>query len=294
MLNNKFVVSKSNESQTTIAKSATINGVSPYSGRNCSLTFKPTKTNTGIVFEVGGKNIPATYKFVKYSESNHTTTLKKGGVEIRTVEHLLSAIYGLGIDNISIKLSNSFIPMKTACAQEFADVLIKTGIKKLKAKRKYLCVNSVLHFNEKEDDRYAVFKPANCLKINSTTSFNNIIGTKKVNFQWTPKCYMEEVSWARSFLRTPLDKNLEIWSDVRKTFKFLPKDPKESPIIVFSNEYFYTPLKTVDEPARHKILDFMGDIALLGIRIKSEIELFKPGHRFTRDIVRSLSKQLEQ
>jgi len=293
MLKNKIKIIKGRDFQLTLKEAVEIEGWSLYSGEKCNLEILPAPADIGLIFKTGGKEIKSCLEHINFEEKSHTTSLKKGNLKIKTVEHLLAALWGLGIDNAFINLSKPFIPFIDASAEYYVKRIQETGVKKLGKKRKYLKFKQKHKFIEKGDDRYAIFSPAEGLKIDSTISFDNIIGTQRSIYKWDRQSFGREIAWARSFLRTELDYQGEIWRNIRKKFKLLPSNPFYSPIVVFTKDKYSMPLKTPDELARHKILDFFGDIALLGIRIEASVQLFKPGHRFTRQIVREIASFLE-
>ena len=284
---------KSNEPQTTLTKPVTIRGYGLTSGNICAIICKPAGAGKGIKFLVGRLEIPALWKNFDEGELDHTTTLIRNKVRIKTVEHLLSALWGLDIDNATLELEGGEVPLVDGSAQGYVAYLLAGGISKLPAKRTYIEIVRDVRFTMPGDDRWGLVTPAKSLSIESTSEFPNILGKKTVTYIHSPSNYRRYISWSRTFLRSPLDDKGEIWQDVRLKFPLLPKDPKKSPIIVYSNKEFITPLHSEDEPARHKVLDFIGDIAPLGYRIKGKFKLYKPGHRFTRKIVKELAIQAD-
>lgn len=280
--------------QKTVKDIITISGGSPYTKEKCKIKISPSRENTGITFITKNDiKIPALIAYTKDDNDVHTTSLKKGDEEIKTVEHLLSAVWGMGIDNAIIKMYTSHLPFLDASAKGYSEKIDRVGIETQKRLRKYVKIKTIIKFVENpEDERRAILIPSDKTIIRSTTSFNNIIGTKTVEFDCDEDEYLHKISFARTFLRSPLDDQGKVWDYVRKLFPFIPLDPKNSPIIVYDDEKFITILQTEDEPARHKVLDFIGDISLLGYRLLSEIELNLPGHRFTRQIAKEISSKL--
>jgi len=283
------------DSELTVKDTIVLSGISFYSKKKVKAIIKPAGADTGIVFKKGDRLIPAISESIKFREDSHTTSLQKGVVTIKTIEHLMSALWGMGVDNAIIVLDEGAqIPFRDASSKYYTGEIKKVGVKTLKKKRKYLIFKKEVRFIEsKDDDRYAVFKPSSGLCITSTTSFPAPIDTKTVRFTWNPEIYENDISWARSFLRAPLDDDGLLWQKLRKKFGLLPEDPIDSPVLTYNRDSFITKLLKQDEPARHKLLDFIGDIALLGVRIKADVEVYKPGHRFTRKIVRDITKELK-
>lgn len=288
MLKNKLSIIETGH-RKTISQPCLINGYSLFSKKKCWAKILPARANFGLVFQYQNVRVRAIWSNIDQGEKEHTTTLIKNNLRIRTTEHLLAALWGLGIDDALIILSEPAIPLRDASAEYYTATLKKAGIKKIKAPRKYLVFCKKHKFKENDnDDRWAIFSPSSKLIIDSTTSFNNLIGSQRVIFRTTSQNFQKQIAWARSFFRPPIN-NKSDWEKLRSKIAFLPPNPRQSPIIVFNHTRYLTPLRKDDEPGRHKILDFIGDISLLGIRIKAKIKLFKPGHRFNRQIVQKLS-----
>lgn len=283
--------------QITLKKQVVLKGGDPYSsGKSCEAFIYPAPGDTGIVFEINGVGIPANYRYMKKNIDEYTTTLKKGKIEIKTVEHLLSALWGLGIDNAVVELTSGKVPFLDASAEFYCRQLKAAGKKRQKPKRKYLSFKREEKFEyAKELDRFAIFKPADELSVDSTTVFNNLVGKQKFFHKWTPENYFKDIAWARSFLNSPMpEEGGGKWERIRKKIKILPTDPGQSPLIIYTDKAYITPLKAPNECARHKVLDFYGDISLLGIRIKANVILHKPGHEFTRQIVSEVAEKLDE
>lgn len=285
----------SHDLQLTITRPVRIAGKSLYKGIACSATIQPADEDCGLVFEVDGDFIPARHEFMKTGIDGYTTVLKKGSLEIRTVEHLLSAIWGSGIDNAVIKLDSDQIPLIDGSAQAYCKNLQTVGIKRQKKFRKYITFDREQRFELSSDpDRYVIFKPGNNLVVAATSVFKNIIGTQSFSHVWSPQDYLREISWARSFLNSPVEPHGgEVWDNVRKSLPLLPQDPRQSPVIVYTQTEYLTPLKVSNEPVRHKVLDFYGDVSLVGWRIKAGIIIYKPGHNFTREVVTAIASGLK-
>lgn len=294
MLKNKIFIDDSADKQQTVASGIIIQGPSIYTPRVVKLVIKPAPADFGLQFGVGGKLIPCLINYAKFDDSEHTTSLVYKGLQIKTVEHLLSSLWGMGVDNALLELDSGYIPTLDGSAEYYTKAIQQTGLEAQKANRHYIGFNDQHKFIESNSDpRYATFGPSSSEVVKSTTAFNNLIGSKTVAYSDKPDIYASQIAWARTFLRSPLDDEGMVWEHMRKIFPQLPQDHTKSPIIVFNDTRFFTPLKSDDEPARHKILDFVGDMALLGIRVKASIELFLPGHRFTRKIVSELRKELD-
>jgi UDP-3-O-[3-hydroxymyristoyl] N-acetylglucosamine deacetylase len=277
--------------QTTIKKAIDIIGYSMEQGEKCSAKVLSSKAGSGIVFVLsGGVMIPANPESIKI-ETDYTTSLVKGKYEIRTVEHLLSALWGLGIDNAKIELSGNSVPLLDGSSKSYCKLILAAGTKELSEERNVLKFENPYKYTySKDSDRYIEFKPSDKLKLVGMIDFPNLIGKQSFSHTWSPSNYYNDISWARTFMNSPLDDDNAVWETVRKRIKMLPEDPAKSPMIVYKENHYITPLKKENEPIRHKLLDFYGDTSLLGKRIVADIYINKPGHEFNREIVLNLQK----
>ena len=131
------------------------------------------------------------------------------------------------------------------------------------------------------------------LAIDVKIDFPDPIGKMHAEYRSEKTDYLKEISWARSFVASPLDGNGDKWERIRQIFPILPEDPTESPLITYDKDGYLTPLREPDELAYHKLLDFLGDISLLGCRLSGKIEVHKPGHRFTTETIDKLKMMIE-
>lgn len=279
--------------QTTIKKAIKFNGYSLFSGELYSMKLEPSEVNTGINFYLYGVCIPALAEYIKQTDI-HTTVLSKDGVDVSTVEHLLAAIWGLNIDNLKIVLTNSVIPAQDGSAEPYVKALLKTGVVKQNAFKKVVVISDSCALTQPEfPNRYAKFSPSPKLHINCIAPFPQPIGEHTIVFEDDKDTFSKDISWARTFLRSPLDlQDLSKWQGIRSVFKSLPEDPRQSPIITFTEKEFLTPLKKNNEPARHKLLDLIGDLALVGYHLHANIEINEPGHKFTHLIAKEIRQSL--
>ena len=287
----KLNIQQTGEKQRTINQKFDFKGFSLFSGEDVSMTCEPSKEDTGIVFCYKDVCIPAIAENVKLMDV-HTTALTKDGVDILTIEHLMAAIWGLGIDNIKITLSNNVVPAQDGYARAFVKVLLENGVVEQEKTRKIVIFEEMAILTQPEfENRFAKFEPNDSLVIESSAPFANPIGEHTVSYTDDLKSFSDDVSWARTFLRSQIDLNdLTKWNGIRSVFKALPEDPKKSPIITFTENEFLTPLKKDDEPARHKLLDLIGDLALVGYRIHAKLTINEPGHKFTHLIAQEIRK----
>lgn len=291
----KLNIQKSSEKQKTIKQKFDFKGFSLFSGEDVSMTCEPSKEDAGIVFCYKDVCIPAIAENVKLMDV-HTTALSKDGVDILTIEHFMAAIWGLGIDNIKITLSHNVVPAQDGSAEGFVKALLENGIvEQVKTRKVITFVEEAIVTQPEFENRFAKFEPNDSLVIESSAPFADPIGEHTVTFIDDPKSFSDDVSWARTFLRSPIDlDDLTKWNGIRSVFKALPEDPRKSPIVTFTEKEFLTPLKREDEPARHKLLDLIGDLALVGYRIYAKLTINEPGHKFTHLIAQEIRNSIKQ
>jgi UDP-3-O-[3-hydroxymyristoyl] N-acetylglucosamine deacetylase len=280
------------DKQRRIKKNLEFKGFSLLSGEDALMVCKPAPANSGINFIVKGKKVPALIDYIQPAEV-HTTILSKNGVKVVTVEHLMAAIWGLGIDNLNIELDSEVVPAQDGSAEAFTKALLEVGVIEQGEGRQVIVFEGETEFRQPEfENRLAKFEPHDGgLKIVSTAPWPGPIGKHTIEFEDKQQSFAKDISWARTFLRSPIDlDNLAKWNGIRSVFKALPEDPHKSPIITFTETEFLTPLKKEDEPARHKVLDFIGDLALVGYRIYGKCTINEPGHRFTHQIAQEIRK----
>lgn len=276
----------------TLKKPVQIAGRAPLSGKKVSMTLHPSNQGL-IIFKYKKSLIPVTPQSIYMDPLAHTTILISGDVKILAVEHLLSSLYSLGINSLVIQLEgDNQIPALDSSAESFTKIILNTGYKRFLKTRKVLKIREPFKFELPATDSYVFFKPSRTLKLNVEIGFNNLIGNQQFKGIITEKSYLKEICWARTFIRSPLNGDPNKWQRIRKILPILPKNPKDSPIIIFSDTKFITELIKNDEPVRHKVLDFLGDLSLLGMDLIGEITVYKPGHHFNHNLVQFLDKQI--
>lgn len=282
---------KRRQFQTTIKKPFVIRGKSSLREKNIVLHFFPAEGDTGIVFETEKGRVKASYKNKREcKEHKNTTEIASGKARVTTTEHILSAVYGLGIDNLTIKLKgDSGIPVFDSSSKKFTEEILKVGIKKIKKSKKIYKIENNFVVGSKECDSKAFIFPSKKFKVRVIIDFPSVVGLQTETFVFGETDYYNKISCARSFLSKPFEKNR--WDEIRRTIKVLPKDPKKSDIVVYDEEKFLVKLRYKNEQAKHKLLDFLGDFSLIEERILAEIIVYKPGHSFNFEIVKFLAKE---
>lgn len=275
--------------QQTIKNSFSIIGPTPFiANHQTEIVVKPAQKGISFVYEQDNIKhlVEVECKNTTSANGENTTLVAKGNYEVKTVEHILSSLSGMGIDACEIELKGSNqIPVPDSSSETFTKKLIEAG-KSLTETDKYIAkVNSDIFFTDGEGS-LAIVRPSENLSISVLIQFPVPIGEQYVKFDITPEIYANEISWARSYIRRNCDER--IWGLCRKQIPALPEDITKSPVLVFNNDKWIVQPKKSDEPARHKLLDALGDLSTLGYPIIADFTLIRPGHEFNRKLVNHL------
>lgn len=258
--------------QRTIAKNATLSGVGLHTGSVCTATFKPAPPNSGIVFyriDLPGKPaIPANVDNVV--DVSRGTTIATGDARVHTVEHALSAMVGLGIDNLIVELDNDEIPNGDGSALPALLPLKEAGIVEQDAEREYITVDHPVYY--RQDDVTLSILPSDELRVSMTIAYDHVaIGTQYASFVVNEESFEKEIAPARTFCFL---REVKMLQDAG----LIKGGSLESAIVIGDDAILNEDLRFSDEFVRHKILDLIGDMYLLGRPIKGHIVGVKGGH----------------
>ena len=246
-------INKSDLPQVTIKKSVSVSGNAfRWFSKKSTVKFLPSEKQ-GIFFRISNKFIEVKPQNLLFDEK-HCTTLKTGSNKVMETEHVLSAVYGLGITNLIIEIFGcNEPPIMDGSSKYFTDALVKAGIKKLKGKRKEVKITKRFKFSLPNSDSFIIAEPYNGFNINIKVSYPKPIGDQKLSLEVTPKKYREKIAFARPPLRCSIE-GAPIES-LREWFKCYEKNKKS--FIYYSKEKYLTKLRIGDEVVRHKTLDFI-------------------------------------
>jgi len=265
--------------QRTIKKPITIEGIGLHSGDNVKIKLIPANKNEGINFIKNNVVIPAKIDFAHSFE--YSTTLYKDGVSVRTTEHLMAALYFTGIDNVYVELIGEELPILDGSSKGFVERIKEAGIKTLNEEKLYAVLEEPVKVEI--EDKFIMAKPSNEIKITYQANYNNdIIGNKSFTYIPYEKESYEGVYTARTYCF------LEEVEYLKKNG--LAKGGSLENAVVFHNNQVINEegLRFEDEPVRHKVLDLIGDLYLLGYPLVAEVYSFKGGHRLNAMLVRTL------
>ena len=270
-------------SQRTISKAVKVTGIGLHSGKKVSLNLLPTDSDFGIQFLrvdlPNSKPIKATALTVGTTEN--ATTIGSGVEAIHTVEHLLSVFYGLGINNIMVEIDGPEVPIMDGSGASFVFLIKEAGLKNLNKNKKFLVILDKVRVEK--DGKWAQFEPHPSLVIDSTIVFAHPqIKQQREVFEYSCENFIAEISRARTF---GFIKDVDYLKR-----RGLIKGGSLNNAVVLDDYRVMNPegLRFGNEFVRHKILDTLGDISLLGYEIAGKITTFKSGHNIHNLLCRKL------
>ncbi len=281
------------EYQKTIAGEASISGVGLHTGQETTVTFKPAPVDTGIRFVRGdleGKpEIEVKAENAVLEESLYLTALGQNGeLQVLTVEHVLAAVSGLGIDNLFIELNSSEPPIADGSAKPFVDAMRKAGIVTLDKPKTFIEVKEPIWLFENGLELALIPSPR--LEVTYKIDYDHpAVGIRSASFLITEDTFAEKIAPARTFcFLKDVDK-------LRQEGK-IKGGSLENAIVIGENDFLNEELRFSDEIVRHKILDVIGDLSLLGSPIKGHIIAVRSGHafniRFVQKVLNTLNGSL--
>ncbi|NIA16467.1 MAG: bifunctional UDP-3-O-[3-hydroxymyristoyl] N-acetylglucosamine deacetylase/3-hydroxyacyl-ACP dehydratase [Nitrospiraceae bacterium] len=270
------------EKQKTIAEEVSFSGVGLHTGSLTAMTFKPGPPDSGVVFyRVDLPERPAIQADIDHVvDVSRGTTIGLNGAKVHTVEHILAAIYGLDLDNVAIELDGPEIPNGDGSSQPFMRVLKRAGKVEQDAARKYITITEPVYY--RADDVTLSVLPADDLRMTMTIAYDHVaVGTQYASFNVTSETFEDELSPARTFCFLREVKMLQERGLIKG-------GSLESAVVIGDEAILNDELRFPDEFVRHKMLDLLGDMYLLGRRIKGHVIGVKSGHAknvmFTKQI----------
>ena len=273
-------MSSSSLRQRTLTDSISCQGVGLHTGAIVNLTMKPAPSNHGIVFVrtdlPSPIAIPARAEFVV--DTAMATTLGRSGVKVGTVEHILAALVGLGIDNVRLELDGPEVPIMDGSAAPFAYLIRAAGVRILDEPKSFLVIKKPV--SVVEGGKEASFKPSSRFKIDCTIDFRHpLISDQSFAMEFSDRAFSREIARARTF---GFLRDVEMLKKVG-----LAKGGSLDNAIVVDEFSILNPdgLRFPDEFVRHKVLDAMGDLALFGCPVIGHLTIVKAGHALHHKLV---------
>jgi len=259
--------------QKTIKQAFSLSGLGLHSGTKSSLNFSPAPPNTGIVFVKERKLIKAGIESVK--DSRRGTTLNG----IAVVEHLLAAIFGLGLNNLQVELNGEEIPVMDGSALPYLEAFEAAGLIEQPEREKAFTLNSPIKVSD--GDAYIEALPSSGFSVYFMVDFP-VVGKQHFLFDPQKNSFKKEIAPARTF------GYIEEY-ELLKEQGLARGASFENALILSKDGYVNTP-RFADEMVRHKILDLIGDLALLGQPLLAEVKAFKSGHKLNLALARQILK----
>ena len=304
------MIYKTEVKQTTIGKKVSLTGVGLHTGMEVEINFLPAEINDGYKFRridlEGLPMINADANLV--TNTQRGTCLEKNGVTIQTCEHVLAALVGLEIDNVIIELSTSEPPIMDGSSKYFIEALESAGVKELEAFRDVFVVKDVISYIDEETGSEITIIPSDEYQVTTMVDFGTkVLGTQNATLQHLSD-FKKDISDSRTFsflheLEMLLESGLIKGGDLNNAIVYVDKPLSEETmerlkkafnkdsISVTSNGILDNlTLHYPNEAARHKLLDVIGDLALIGTRIQGKVIANKPGHFVNTQFAKKLSK----
>jgi UDP-3-O-[3-hydroxymyristoyl] N-acetylglucosamine deacetylase len=271
--------------QKTLRQVIECGGIGLHSGRKVLLRLLPGLPDSGIVFrriDQNGLEIPASAANVQ--RVDFATTLGVGSLQVKTVEHLLGAFYGLGVDNAVVELDSAEVPIMDGSAAPFVYLIREAGLVNQNRTRRYLRVVRPLEVQEK--DRWIKVLPSDDLRVTYTIAFNHpLIHQQTLTIPINEATFEDQVAPARTFgfmrdVEALRVRGLALGGSV------------DNAIVLGESKTLNSDLRFVNEFVRHKILDALGDLSLMGYPLKAHVMVFKGGHRLHTEMANLLRTSL--
>ena len=270
--------------QKTFAKDFEIKGIGLHSGCVCNMIFKPAEPNTGIVFirsDLGDVKFPALYSNVV--DTRNCTCLGNSEKQIvSTIEHVMAALYVLGVDNAQIEVNNAELPIMDGSAKVFYDELKKIDLVEQNVKRKYLKVIETIEFDDNKGARVTL-RPSDEFYVDFIIDFpSKIVGHQEFTGEITEKVFADEISPARTFCE-------KYQVDYLRSIGLIKGGSLDN-AVVLDGETIMNPegFRIENECVKHKVLDCIGDMFTSGYRLKAKVEAFHSGHYHNNEILKLL------
>jgi UDP-3-O-[3-hydroxymyristoyl] N-acetylglucosamine deacetylase/3-hydroxyacyl-[acyl-carrier-protein] dehydratase len=303
-------MTKTESKQTTIQKEVSLTGVGLHTGKDVTLTFKPAEANNGFAFQrtdlEGAPIIGADVNYV--TNTQRGTCLEKNGVTIQTSEHVLAALVGCGVDNVIIQLDASEPPIMDGSSKFFVEAIESVGIVEQDANREEYIVKEVISYTDEETGSEITIIPADEYQVTTMVDFGTkVLGTQNATLQHISD-FKDEISDSRTFsflheLEMLLEHGLIKGGDLNNAIVYVDKELstetmerlkvafKKDNIAVKPNGILDNlTLHHPNEAARHKLLDVIGDLALIGTRLRGKVIANKPGHYVNTQFAKKMAK----
>jgi UDP-3-O-[3-hydroxymyristoyl] N-acetylglucosamine deacetylase len=264
----------------TLRRSVGCTGIGLHSGRPVRLDLKPAPAGHGVRFWRSDVEVEIPATVAHLGRLDHATSLTEDGVSVETVEHLLAAVHALGVDDLRIELDGPEVPVMDGSAAPFVILIHEAGLRPLRASREYLKV--VQPVEVRAAGKWARLSPADHLRVSYTIAFDHpLLRRQSASFQVRPDSFVDEIAPARTFgflreVETLRRNGLALGGSL------------ENAVVIGETGILNNTLRFEDEFVRHKVLDAIGDLALLGHPVIGHLEASRAGHALHAALVKKL------
>jgi len=302
------------DKQCTIGNEVTLKGIGLHTGEVSNITFKPGGDDTGYWFT--RTDLPEKPRIKadldNVVSTSRGTTIEKDGAQVHTIEHALAAVYGLGIDNIEIEIDGPEVPILDGSAGFFVEILLSAGIVEQSIDKDYFVLKENLAYEDEEKNTEMLAVPQDEFRLTVMVDYNSrILGTQHASM-YNLREFTKEISKCRTFVflreleylaKNNLIKGGDLDNAIVLVDKLLPQDKLDELADFLGKPHIQiketgvlntTELIFQNEPARHKLLDIVGDLSLVGKPIKAHILAARPGHKGNTDFAKLIRKKINE
>ena len=256
----------------TVKRPVSVSGIGLHSGVEVSMRLAPSASGRGVVFvrtDLDGFEIPASWRYV--AKVSYATSLMRHGVLLSTTEHLLSVLRAVGIDNVRVEINDLELPILDGSARPFAELILQAGIQRQRRRRRYMRV--LKRVEVVDGDKRISIEPWRSFAVSCETLYpHELVGPQRLDLELTQQTYLDEVAPARTF---GFERDLDAMRDLG-----LIRGASLDCAVCFGDSGVLNEggLRFRDEPCRHKVLDLIGDLALLGHSVIGKVVAARAGH----------------
>ncbi|MEO5958277.1 MAG: bifunctional UDP-3-O-[3-hydroxymyristoyl] N-acetylglucosamine deacetylase/3-hydroxyacyl-ACP dehydratase [Opitutaceae bacterium] len=274
--------------QRTLAREVSLKGTALHTGDAVTLTMKPAPIDHGVVFKRidlhGGPEVRP--RIDQVTDLVRATTIQVGHAKIHTVEHVLSALHGCGVDNVLVEMNASEPPIMDGSARPYVNLILQGEPLEQEKEREYFELDAPISVTRGSSSIIAL--PSPDFKISCTSADDRGIHTQHLSLTIDPEVYQSQIAAARTFT---------IYEDIEELLKLgkIRGGSLDCAIVIRGDKIISKePLRFKDEFVRHKILDIVGDVMLLGMPLKAHIVATRPGHAINAELTKALFAKLEE
>ena len=298
--------------QQTLKNTVSFEGNALHTGESVKVNLVPSEVNTGIVFvrtDMDNTEVPALAKHV--NRTNRQTILQKGDASVGTVEHLMASLYALGVDNLRIELDGSEVPILDGSAAPLVDLILEAGLQEQGEEKNYYTLEEPFTFKD-EDGSEIMALPSDTFEVSALIDYGtSVLGPQHAHLDQMTN-FREEIASARTFsflreLEPLLDQGLIKGGDLNNAIVYVDQEiapatldklkaafGKDDVQVTNRGTLNNIELRFSNEAARHKLLDVIGDIALLGRPLKARLIATKPGHGVNAEFTKALADKIRK